>query len=176
MDLPVLHGNKRGQGALVVAIFVALLAALALTTRQGTPLGVPTISRWAGVALMCIGGALTTYSTSIEIPLALSRMHRQGRQMSEVYRGGTYALCRHPGFLWILLYLVGVVLAVDLTSTAIMAAFWFALDLLVIIMQDRVIFPRLFPSYAAYQNTTPFVIPTLSSLRDAFNVRTEVTQ
>lgn len=78
---------------------------------------------------------------------------------------GVYALCRHPGVLW----LGGVygfawlafgtwqwlAAAVLLTGADGLYAYW----------QDRVIFPRSIENYAAYQNQTPFLLPTRDSIR-----------
>ncbi len=64
-----------------------------------------------------------------------------------------------------LIYLTGFVLVYNLTSAIGLAIYWLALELVVIYIQDRVIFPHRFPSYDSYQLATPFIIPTLSSLR-----------
>ncbi|MEG0755259.1 MAG: hypothetical protein RR450_02585 [Oscillospiraceae bacterium] len=40
-----------------------------------------------------------------------------------------------------------------------------AADVLYVVIQDRYIFPKTLSGYADYQKTTPFLIPTPTSLR-----------
>ncbi len=78
---------------------------------------------------------------------------------------GTYALCRHPGVLWLVFVLVGGVLHADRAGLIWLGLLWLGLDVLYVAVQDRIIFPARFSGYRAYQRTTPFLIPTRDSLR-----------
>lgn len=80
---------------------------------------------------------------------------------------GMYALCRHPGALWLPLFLVSLSIALDsraLMSVALTAS---VMNLMYVWMQDRYVFPHTIRGYDQYQRTTPFVLPTRSSLREA---------
>ncbi len=104
------------------------------------------------VLLVLMGSTLllTLYSVLLELPL-----HGDGT----LYTKGTYSLCRHPGFLWYSLFTL-------LTATY----FWYAplvwvclgyigCNFLLVVWEDTVLFPKMFPQYAAYKKTTPFLIP-----------------
>lgn len=76
---------------------------------------------------------------------------------------GVYALCRHPGVLWFLfLYLClwiagGLPLYVALTFST--------LNFLYAVLQDKFVFPVLLEGYNEYKAGTPFIIPSVRSLR-----------
>ena len=78
---------------------------------------------------------------------------------------GVYALCRHPGVLWLGGFYLFAWLAAG--GAALLAAFalYTALDALYVLWQDRVIFPVSIEHYAAYRRSTPFLLPTAASLR-----------
>lgn len=78
---------------------------------------------------------------------------------------GMYALCRHPGVIWFFLtYLClnGIFLTSEVTRFLILAN---ALNVLYVILQDIVIFPRIFQGYDRYKMSTPFLMPNNKSIR-----------
>ncbi len=79
--------------------------------------------------------------------------------------GGTYALCRHPGVLWLAFLLAGGVLRANHSGLIWLGLFWLGVDVLHVTLQDHVIFPTRFGGYRAYQHRTPFLIPTRGSFR-----------
>ena len=84
---------------------------------------------------------------------------------------GMYALCRHPGVLWLMLVYLFLFLAFperDLILGGILFSF---LDLCYVILQDRWTFPRQFADYNAYQKTTPFLLPDRQSIKRALQTR-----
>ncbi len=87
-----------------------------------------------------------------------------GRKRSVVC-AGAYALCRHPGLLcFFAMYLFWGCAApkTPFFPTGMLFSF---LDLLYVLFQDRVCFPRIFANYAEYRNRVPFLIPTKESFR-----------
>ncbi len=78
---------------------------------------------------------------------------------------GFYALCRHPGVLWLGLFYGSLWAA--LGGAALGCAFFLftGLDLFYVFWQDRWVFPHTITGYRTYQQRTPFLIPTLRSIR-----------
>ncbi|NCB03945.1 MAG: hypothetical protein EOM69_00270 [Clostridia bacterium] len=78
---------------------------------------------------------------------------------------GVYALCRHPGVLWLggfYLCLWGVCR----TQDALIAFLWFTLlDVAYAAWQDRFVFSRTIAGYSAYRARIPFLLPTVRSIR-----------
>lgn len=81
---------------------------------------------------------------------------------------GMYALCRHPGVLWLGAF-YGFMALAWLRWAWLLAFLLFTCgDTLYVFYQDRYIFPHTIDRYANYQKATPFLIPTASSLKEAF--------
>ena len=84
---------------------------------------------------------------------------------------GMYALCRHPGVIWLALFFLFAWLALDnvvmlwlgLTSTL--------LDIVYVIIQDIYIFPKTIEGYCEYKKYTPFLVPDVKSVRRAIMTR-----
>jgi protein-S-isoprenylcysteine O-methyltransferase Ste14 len=105
---------------------------------------------------------LLIYSLFIEIPF--KQTYTMSGVGDRLVKTGTYALTRHPGVLWLGLFLLAL-LAVSRSRLLLIAApLWFALDLLLVWVQDRFYFPRMFPGYSQYRRETPMLIPTRSSI------------
>ena len=128
-----------------------------------------------GAALVGIGATLLAYSILVEIPLLLRRARVNGKPVNsdpstrtKPVVTGTYALCRHPGYLWLSLLLAGYILAADNVNAIVVSLLWMAFNFLVVLAQDRWIFPAIFQDYDLYQASTPFLIPHRASISRAF--------
>lgn len=99
---------------------------------------------------------------------------------TQAYAGGTkpaavttglYALCRHPGVLFLGLFYLFIWLAAR--TEALLAAFvlFTALDVLLVTWEDARVFPRTLDGYEAYKETTPFLLPNARSLRAALKTK-----
>ena len=82
-----------------------------------------------------------------------------------VYSGGVYGLCRHPG----ILCFFGMELMLGLAALPgrmiIRGLIFSALNLLYAYFQDRVSFPKTFCDYREYQTKVPFLLPNRSGIR-----------
>ena len=82
-----------------------------------------------------------------------------------LYTRGVYALCRHPGVLWLIGLTAGLWLAVGTAEAMIFCLLVSILDTAYAAFQDRWTFPKLFPGYGAYRRAVPFLIPSVRSVR-----------
>lgn len=89
-----------------------------------------------------------------------------GKKQS-VYDKGIYALCRHPGFLFFAGLYICLCLGTELPWYV--AALYTALDLLLVIAEDVLVFPKTLDGYGDYKLTTPFLIPTPKSIKRMFD-------
>jgi protein-S-isoprenylcysteine O-methyltransferase Ste14 len=90
---------------------------------------------------------------------------------------GSYALCRHPGFWWLLLFLAPAAVAAASLSLLISLPAWAAADLALVAAEDRIFFPRIFgPAYLDYRRRTPFLVPNAESMRRAARGRPKGTE
>lgn len=84
----------------------------------------------------------------------------------KVYDGGFYAMCRHPGVLFFAGLYFSLHFAVSLPL--IDAVMYSGLNVLLAFAEDRWIFPRVLAGYDEYKLKTPFLIPTLRSVKEIF--------
>ena len=115
-----------------------------------------------GWALLPVGASLMLYTLLLELPFGPTFL-KASRQPGLV-RTGTYALVRHPTVLWYLLLVVSLTLASRSVALQIAAPVWVALDIVWILIQEKVSLPRTFSEYPAYKETTPMLLPNRRSV------------
>jgi protein-S-isoprenylcysteine O-methyltransferase Ste14 len=101
---------------------------------------------------------LLVYSVLLEIPIR----HR-GSSTGSAYTRGTYRLSRHPGFIWMVL--MNTALLFWCPQEKIVLGFLTLCNLLLITVEDRIIFPRLFTDYSTYRQEVPFFFRILPKKR-----------
>ena len=122
-DLPITRKQPLIRVILALATTILLTTAFILGLQGSDSLAWSAWSRSLGLVLVVAGGLLAAYSALFEIPLRLARNRSKASvpaaapDSNAIVQVGTYALCRHPGFLWMLFYLTGLVLFVSRTST-----------------------------------------------------------
>lgn len=83
-----------------------------------------------------------------------------------VYDRKLYALSRHPGVLFLVLFYFSLIPAFGIPlAFPILASI---LDLALALFEDKVVFPAVLTGYSEYRKSTPFLIPTKKSLRNCF--------
>lgn len=88
-----------------------------------------------------------------------------------VCQSGMYALCRHPGVIWFILFYAALYGAAPEREVLWGGVLLCASDLVYIVVQDLWTFPRTFCDYEDYRKSVPFLIPTLHSIRRAWQTR-----
>lgn len=83
----------------------------------------------------------------------------------QVYSGGVYALCRHPGILCFFGMFLFLGLAALPGKLLFHGLIFSLLNLAYAWFQDRITFPKTFCNYEAYQKQVPFLFPTGGSIR-----------
>ena len=136
-----------------VALFVISTVGLCIGHKPV----MPAIFRILFGILALIFGALTLY-TVLSVAWKTNKNDEK-----KVYTGEFYALCRHPG----ILYFIPLYLCLWLTcGFPVYAAVAFsALDLLLGVFEDKVVFPAFLDGYDQYKSEVPFLIPTRSSFQ-----------
>jgi protein-S-isoprenylcysteine O-methyltransferase Ste14 len=116
-----------------------------------------------GWIILTVSLFLLLYSLVIEIPSKMTYIipGESGR----LVKTGTYALTRHPGVLWYLLAAIGLILGSKSEVLLIVAPVWVLLDIIYVIIQDKLLFVKKFAEYRQYQQETPMLIPSGKSIR-----------
>ena len=84
---------------------------------------------------------------------------------------GMYALCRHPGVIWLTLFFLFAWLSVNDRMMLWLGLASTGLDIIYVIVQDIFIFPKTIEGYDEYKKYTPFLIPNAKSIKRAIETR-----
>lgn len=126
-------------------------------------------SRTAGIffAVTSVSAALFFVLLIYTLFFALPAEAYSGDSKSRmcVCRTGMYAVCRHPGMLWLAGFYLCSSLALDSAVFWLASVIFVLMDFIYILMQDIFIFPLQFADYADYRKNTPFLIPRAPGAR-----------
>lgn len=78
---------------------------------------------------------------------------------------GVYALCRHPGVIFLSLFYIFIYIIFNTEILLMCAVLFSALDILYVAWQDRFLFENTIENYTFYKQTTPFLVPTFKSVK-----------
>ena len=162
VDIRFVRGRSWLRSLVLLVSSLALTSALWLTIAPHRGLLFSSPLAPVGLLLVILGAWMTVYTVFIEIPLF------QRAAQTTLVQTGTYAICRHPAFWGILMFVTGMSLLVPVSSMWMLALLWVGLELALITVQDVWVFPTLFPEYRQYRKETPFVLPTRKSLREGW--------
>ncbi|MGE0902797.1 methyltransferase family protein [Dehalococcoides mccartyi] len=116
----------------------------------------------AGWAVFAAGIYFFLYSLFVNLPFG--KTYVQTGVGDKLVTSGFYALVRHPGVPWFVLAMAGMTLGAGTDFALWAAVIWSLLDILLVYIQDRWVFGKMFPGYAQYQKTTPMLIPNRKSI------------
>lgn len=155
--VPVLKPLTWGLGVGLLA-FSAVMAFL-----WPAKLSLPNWSLWLGWVLMFSSALLVAYSLFINLPFR--KTYVLPGVGERLVKTGFYALVRHPGVLWSVLFIVSLVLVSRSQLVLIASPIFIVLDLLAVTLQDKLFFGKMFPGYCRYRQETPMLIPNLRSMK-----------
>ncbi len=101
---------------------------------------------------------LLVYSVLIEIPLYYHRSKpiNCDKNEPEIYCYGTYSFSRHPGFIWYTcINIMFVAWNLKLFLLMMILTAW---NFLLILIEDKYIFPKTFKGYDTYKKAVPFIL------------------
>ncbi len=116
------------------------------------------------IALIVIFTALLFFSVFIEIPVGTSGKNvpmssrKEEEQERNAYDRGTYKLSRHPGFIWMLVLNLSLFLLFNSLEVLILLSLLTLCNLILIIIEDKLIFPAIFRDYEKYKQKVPFLL------------------
>ena len=162
-DWMQLHGKKRAwvPGILGAAVFVtAVFFAVSLSPAYFLPV----LVRIPGGVLCFIFAMLLVWSLFLELPFTATYVRLDCGERRLV-TWGTYALCRHPGVLWLSLALIFLFMATGARWLLLAAPIWVGCAVIHVFSQEKFFFTKMFTDYREYQRRVPFLLPTGESVR-----------
>jgi len=121
---------------------------------------------WSAVFLL---GLLLVYSVVIE-PIRGRNKHIRNSSKKTIrdwndgntgipcYTGGTYSFSRHPGFIWFTLINILYTVMFFHYKILICMLLYTAMNVIVILAEDAVFFPKIFSDYREYRKHTRFIL------------------
>ncbi|MEL7562219.1 methyltransferase [Dehalogenimonas sp. 4OHTPN] len=139
-------------------IIVAATAAALDEVKFNLPLWL-SVAGWSLAAAASAGMVNALY-----VALPAGKTYIAPGTSGQLVTGGVYRLVRHPWLLFFALTMAGLALGSRSVSAAQAGAVWTLFSAALVWFQDRKIFPKMFPGYAAYQKSTPMLLPNRNSL------------
>ena len=144
-------------------LFIFAVVMLALET--GT-LPLPGWMAWPGWALFAVSSVLLVCSLFINLPFKKTYVDKGVGD--ELVRSGLYSLVRHPGVLSLTLVLLSLVLVTRSLMLLVATPAFLFMDVVLVVIQDKVFFVKMFSDYYEYQQETPMLLPRFQSLLALF--------
>ena len=158
--------QKAGRGGGGILFFLGcllLLAGSCFVTFTGEPSFV--LPLFWRVYFWCLAAvSLAGMVWALFFALPFHSVYVEGKQ-SQAVTAGLYALCRHPGVLFFFLLYLCLWLACGRALAFWAMLLWTGADILHVWIQDKFFFPYTLMGYTAYQKSTPFLVPTPSSIK-----------
>ena len=154
-DVAILYGKSLLRRLFFLGFIITAIPYPLLPFIVTSPF--PPYILWIIVPLLLIFALLLVYSVFIEIRLG-------SKKQKGLYQKGTYSFSRHPGFLWYTT--INFIIAIyfyDIRVTYLCAGFILC-NLILISIEDMVLFPLMFSEYEDYKKRTPFLLSLHSLL------------
>ncbi|MBI4285605.1 MAG: GH3 auxin-responsive promoter family protein [Chloroflexi bacterium] len=136
---------------------------LVMTTLWPEKLPLPHWSSWLGWLLLAIALAQLAGALFINLPFRSTYIADSSGQ--RLVTTGLYALVRHPGVHGFVLLVLSLFLISRSSLFTIAGPVWIAADIVLVAIEDRFLFHRMFPGYASYRRQTPMLLPNKRSLK-----------
>lgn len=149
-------------------IGTGLLAyALIWLSLHSDRLTLPVWSTWLGWSLFLTSFPILIYALFVNLPF--HKTYVAAGVGDRLITTGLYTLVRHPGVHWFSLALLSLVLVSKSSRLLAAVPVFILLDIVLVIIQDKFFFTRMFLGYARYQQTTPMLIPNRQSIKAFVN-------
>ena len=139
-----------------------LIYSLIMLCLRSEKLPLPFWSTWLGWALLSTSFLLLIYSLFINLPFR--KTYVTTGVGDELITTGLYSLVRHPGVHWFIVLMLSLVLVSRSKLLLIASPIWILLDILLVVIQDKVFFGRMFDGYDSYRQETPMLLPNRRSI------------
>jgi protein-S-isoprenylcysteine O-methyltransferase Ste14 len=128
-------------------------------------LSLPAWSTGIGGGLLLIAASLLAYSLFINLPFR--KTYIATGVGDKLVVTGLYALVRHPGVYWFIITMLALVLLTRSPLMLIAGPIFILLDIILVTIQDKFFFGRMFQDYDRYRRETPMLLPNRKCI-DAF--------
>ncbi|MFC2024109.1 DUF1295 domain-containing protein [Chloroflexota bacterium] len=115
-----------------------------------------------GWGILGLSATLLIYSLFINLPFRKTYVKRGVGD--RLVTTGMYSLTRHPGVIWFSLLMLSLIPIAQNRLMLVAAPVFIALDIILVVIQDRVIMRCMFAGYDGYRLKTPMLLPNRRSM------------
>ncbi|MBN1366311.1 MAG: GH3 auxin-responsive promoter family protein [Dehalococcoidales bacterium] len=126
-------------------------------------LGLPDWLAWIGWPLVLFGIFFQVAAITTDLPV--KKTYVESGAGDQLIKTGFFAMARHPGVIFFIILTVGLTLVSDSLLMLIAVPVFGALDIILVLIQDKYFFPKMFAGYNEYRKETPSIFPTITSIR-----------
>ena len=138
-----------------------LIYSLVMICRYPVKIMLPAWSTWLGWGMLAVSATLLIHSLFISLPFR--KTYVDTGVGDKLVKTGLYALVRHPGILWFPLFMLSLIPISRSSLLLIAAPIFVGLDIVLVVIQDKFVFGRMFEGYKNYQRETPMLLPNKKS-------------
>jgi protein-S-isoprenylcysteine O-methyltransferase Ste14 len=139
-----------------------LIYSLIMISLAPNKLPLPAWSTGIGWGLLLIATSLLAYSLFINLPFR--KTYVATGVGDKLVVTGLYSLVRHPGVHWFIITMLALVLVTRSQLMLIAAPVFILLDIILVVIQDKFFFRRIFRDYDRYRRETPMLLPNRKSI------------
>ena len=161
-DLVSLKRVPRAKPAVWASGSGLLIYSLVMICLTPDKLVLPVWLTWLGWGLLSISLPLLIHSLFVGLPFR--KTYLTTGIGDRLITTGVYALTRHPGVIWFTILMLALIPVSGSRLLLIAAPVFIALDILLVTIQDRFIFSKMFDGYVSYRRRTPMLFPNRRSL------------
>jgi protein-S-isoprenylcysteine O-methyltransferase Ste14 len=138
-----------------------LIYSLVMICRYPVKIELPDWSVWLGWGVLTVSLFLLIHSLFVSLPFR--KTYVDTGVGDKLVKTGLYALVRHPGIMWFPLFMLSLIPISRSSLLLIAAPLFIALDIVLVVIQDKFIFGRMFHGYDSYRQETPMLLPNKKS-------------
>jgi protein-S-isoprenylcysteine O-methyltransferase Ste14 len=126
-------------------------------------IGLPAWLAWVGWPLVLLGLFFQVAAITTDLPV--KKTYVEAGTGNQLIKTGFFAMARHPGVIFFIFLTIGLTLVSDSLFMLIAVPIFGALDIILVTIQDKYFFPKMFTGYDEYRKETPSIFPTTNSIK-----------
>jgi len=166
-DIVAIKKIPRAKPIIWSAGSILLVYALVMLSLQSNTLPLPLWS--VGVGWILFGTAFVIFIYALFINLPFRKTYIASGAGDKLVRNRLYTLVRHPGVLFFTLVLLSLILISHSYLLLIATPVFILLDIVLVVIQDKFFFVRMFDDYNSYKKITPMLLPNRQSITAFIN-------
>lgn len=153
----------RAKPIIWTAGFAILIYSIVRLCMLSDELNLPPWAVWAGWVIFAISLFMILMALFINLPFR--KTYISTGTADTLIKTGLYALVRHPGIYWVTSFMFSLVLVSSSKLMLIAAPIFSGINILLVVLEDKYFFPKMFEGYSDYQRETPMLVPNRQSVK-----------